>query len=402
MRTGLFRIKIPLVLILGIIFLSIPESSISAQGVSNQENVSLELNRVKKKIAEEQSQLKRLKTEETSLFEKIETVDQELEQAQAERKDLVSTLADLEKKQKVATRAVVKIEKAILDKRESLSGRIVAIYKLYRRSSALDYLWKSASPIELMKRARYLTRIAEHDYKLLETLSSLTDELAGEQKRLESLSTQRKKRITEIGVLEAKLEEKKFQQADLLTKLQGQKKRSEIALGKLKKSASRLEKILARVMGGGEPDDTAPVGPAPFSGRGLAHLKGKLPLPIKGKLMQRFGRQRHKDFEDVLFVKGLEFKGLLGARVKAVAPGKVVFGQVLPGYGNVVVLDHGKRFYTLYGRVASTLVQVGDRVEQGDVLAVLGQADHRSRNFYFELRIKGKARDPSSYFKETL
>ena len=102
----------------------------------------------------------------------------------------------------------------------------------------------------------------------------------------------------------------------------------------------------------------------------------------------------------MVFVKGLEFNARPGARVSAVAAGKVVLNQVLPGFGNVVIVDHGERYYTLYGRLASGLSRVGDVVKKGEVVGVVGEPDKRNRNFYFELRIKGKPVDPLGFFKD--
>jgi len=102
----------------------------------------------------------------------------------------------------------------------------------------------------------------------------------------------------------------------------------------------------------------------------------------------------------MVFIKGLEFRAKVGERVRAVAPGKVVFSQVMPGFGNVLILDHGMRFYTLYGRLALSHRGVGELINTRDVLAVTGQPDNLGRNFYFELRRHGKAIDPTGYFGE--
>ena len=95
----------------------------------------------------------------------------------------------------------------------------------------------------------------------------------------------------------------------------------------------------------------------------------------------------------------MEFKGQEGSKARAVAKGKVVLKRKLPGFGNVLILDHGKRYYTLYGKLKESLKSVGDQVEVGEELAILGHVDHKGSNFYFELRIGGKAINPIKYFK---
>jgi septal ring factor EnvC (AmiA/AmiB activator) len=166
------------------------------------------------------------------------------------------------------------------------------------------------------------------------------------------------------------------------------KEREEI-LTKLRASAGELEAILSRFTGGsGSSDSKAP------------QLRvASLPLPVSGEIVQKFGRQKHEQFSDMLFIKGIEFAVAIGDKVRTVREGQVVLSQVLPGYGHLVIIDHGGRCYSLYGRLASSLVGVGAKVKQHDVIGVVGQADERGRNFYFELRLKGKPVDPSPYFQ---
>jgi septal ring factor EnvC (AmiA/AmiB activator) len=103
----------------------------------------------------------------------------------------------------------------------------------------------------------------------------------------------------------------------------------------------------------------------------------------------------------MLFVKGMEFRVKTGSPVLAVSGGKVVLNQNLPGYGRVIILDHGQRNYSLYARLAESAVSAGTLVNPGEKIAVLGDLDSKGKNFYFELRIKGQAVNPGVYLKKT-
>ena len=133
---------------------------------------------------------------------------------------------------------------------------------------------------------------------------------------------------------------------------------------------------------------------------GLASLKGRMPYPVKGKLVQGYGKQKHKEFSDVLLVKGVEFQVAGSSAIKAVAPGEVLFSDSLPGYGTVVIVDHGQRYYTLYGKLQDVKVKVGQKVAAKAVIATAAPdpIDDAHGNFYFELRHKGVAIDPQPYF----
>lgn len=382
-----------------------------------EQDVARELAQVRGQIQREQERLETLRKRRSESEQAILSIQQDLSALQGSKDKLRETLLQLERRARNIERGISVSQDKIDAQRELLERRVVAIYKMQRRSGTLDYLLNSRSATELLKRAGYLTRISGYDNRRLRELSKLISEFRDEQEQLARVVKRREQHLNEIVELEGELERKTLREANLLETARREEAVRLETLKKLEGSAERLEKVLAKIMGGTEPTAPQPVEPAPveptepqpdvpvvdtkpFIGLGLASARGKLPLPIEGELVQAFGRQRHEEFSDILFVKGLEFRGEVGAKVRAVAPGKVVLSQVLPGYGNVMIVDHGKRYYTLYGRLAGALKAVGDVVSGGEVVAVIGEADKRGRNFYFELRIKGKPVNPLKFFAQ--
>ncbi|MDR4514478.1 peptidoglycan DD-metalloendopeptidase family protein [Nitrosomonas sp.] len=126
-------------------------------------------------------------------------------------------------------------------------------------------------------------------------------------------------------------------------------------------------------------------------------LKGKLSLPVRGKLVNRFGGQRsgrHVKW------KGLFIHSLAGSDVKAIATGRVVFADWLRGFGNLIIVDHSHDYMSLYGNNEVLLKQVGDMVRSGDTIATVGNSGgNLDSGLYFELRHKGKAFDPLTWIK---
>jgi len=127
----------------------------------------------------------------------------------------------------------------------------------------------------------------------------------------------------------------------------------------------------------------------------FAGSKGKLRLPVRGELAGRFGAPREG--------ASLTWKGLLilapeGEEVRAVADGRVVFAEWMRGFGNLLILDHGEGYLTIYGNNESVLRQVGDAVHAGDVVATVGATGGaQSSGLYFEMRYQGKPFDPLSW-----
>jgi septal ring factor EnvC (AmiA/AmiB activator) len=129
------------------------------------------------------------------------------------------------------------------------------------------------------------------------------------------------------------------------------------------------------------------------SGSGtFRQLKGKLRLPVIGELMNRFGGQRQ---DSGLSWKGLFISAKPGLDVKAVASGKVVYADWLRGFGNLLILDHGDGYMSLYGNNESLLKQTGDEAKAGDTIAATGNSGgNPDSGLYFELRFQGKPFDP--------
>ncbi|MES2181827.1 MAG: peptidoglycan DD-metalloendopeptidase family protein [Pseudomonadota bacterium] len=132
-----------------------------------------------------------------------------------------------------------------------------------------------------------------------------------------------------------------------------------------------------------------------FAGANFAALKGKLRLPVRGDVTNRFGANRE---DSGISWKGLFIRASEGAEVKSVANGRVVFADWLRGFGNLIIVDHGDGYMSLYGNNQAVLKQVGDTVRAGDVIAAVGNSGGNETNgLYYELRRQSRPFDPLSW-----
>ncbi len=128
------------------------------------------------------------------------------------------------------------------------------------------------------------------------------------------------------------------------------------------------------------------------SGSAFAKLRGKLALPVRGDIVGRFGKRRP---EGGTTWKGLFIRAPEGTEVKAIAAGEVVFADWLRGFGNLMVLDHGGDYLSVYGNNQSLLKELGQKVAPGEVVATVGSTGGNPESgLYFELRHQGQAFDP--------
>jgi septal ring factor EnvC (AmiA/AmiB activator) len=120
-------------------------------------------------------------------------------------------------------------------------------------------------------------------------------------------------------------------------------------------------------------------------------LRGRLRLPVRGELVAKFGASRGNGPS----WKGIFIRAQEGMEVKSVAGGRVVFAEWLRGFGNLVIVDHGSQYMTIYGNNQAILKHAGDTVKAGDVIASTGNSGGNEQSgLYFEMRHHGRAFDP--------
>lgn len=132
-----------------------------------------------------------------------------------------------------------------------------------------------------------------------------------------------------------------------------------------------------------------------LSGLNFSALKGKLRLPVRGDVINRFGANRA---DSGISWKGLFIKANEGAEVKSVASGRVVFADWLRGFGNLIIVDHGDGYMSLYGNNQAVLKQAGENVRSGESIAYVGNSGGNDTNgLYYELRRQSRPFDPLTW-----
>ena len=129
----------------------------------------------------------------------------------------------------------------------------------------------------------------------------------------------------------------------------------------------------------------------------FAALRGKLALPVRGELGSRFGSPR---IDGGVTWKGLFIAAKSGDDVRAVADGRVVYADWLRGFGNLLIVDHGDSYMTLYANAEALLKQVGDVIRGGEAVATVGNSGGNPESgLYFEMRHEGRPFDPLNWVK---
>jgi septal ring factor EnvC (AmiA/AmiB activator) len=129
-------------------------------------------------------------------------------------------------------------------------------------------------------------------------------------------------------------------------------------------------------------------------------MRGKLEWPVRGEVTSAFGKSKHPEFAAEVFRRGIEIEAPLGQEIKAVEKGRVAFADRFAGYGKMVILDHGERFFTIYAHLSEILKKTGDEIGRGEVLGLVGDSDSLAGvKLYFEMRKDGRSVDPMPWFR---
>ncbi|RFC38312.1 MAG: Septal ring factor EnvC, activator of murein hydrolases AmiA and AmiB [Candidatus Nitrotoga sp. LAW] len=223
--------------------------------------------------------------------------------------------------------------------------------------------------------------------------------------QLNEVVQQTQQKSEEITALQAEenaqqkiLEKDKLARQQVISQFAQQLKQQRHEIGRLQRDENRLSQLIAKLSKmltrqkdkGVFNNDKLPDNR--FDGKPFEQLKGKLTLPVMGEVVNKFGSARP---DSTVLWRGLMLRAANGQPVKSVAAGRVVFADWLRGFGNLLIIDHGKGYMSLYGNNETLYKQVGDILRGGDTVAAVGNSGgNEDSGVYFELRHRGEPIDP--------
>lgn len=370
---------------------------------SRLDEINVQVESQKARLAETKEKYLTLETELKGLRALIEKLrqqqkglEEELVRNQTSRSTVSQELQDAERR---------------MERTQRLSQERLKAFYVYRATRGVQgvlMLIVQDSP-HLMRNVVYLDHLQRYDKELLQSLAALQLERQKRQAELarliEEQNTLQKKLKTQAQTVQSKIS----RQEAVLKELKTEQAQIQAVINELRAQALRLETVVASLTGADVEKERAVEHPAtpragtsrePYPGSGLKAQRGALAVPALGRVLRPYGKQKLSEFDEIVLSKGLEFQLAAGAEIRAVADGRVIFLGRMPGYGTVLILDHGERCYSLYGRLGEVAVEAGEDVEKAKVIAQAGTLDEKGRNFYFEIRENGSPVDPHGYFSK--
>jgi septal ring factor EnvC (AmiA/AmiB activator) len=303
------------------------------------------------------------------------------------------TAADISAALAEAAAEVARLEQEIGDLSETIQvgrdyagQRLVALYKL-NIIGEMNLLASAASFHDLLKQKAAIRKIIDGDCRVIGELVCRKSDLSALMKTREEQKTRQISLRADHQAAIARLEEEKKKRGRILSELRNQRENRLTALKYLTDAAARLDHTISALSRGPRFEKKDAIS--------FAGFKGLLKIPVNGRIISGYGKYTEPQSGAVNFRKGIVIQSERGAPIRAVFSGRTVFASWLRGYGNVIIIDHGDSFHTVYAHAEDLFRSKGDDVEAGEVIATVGDSGALiGPALYFEIRHHGNSVDP--------
>jgi septal ring factor EnvC (AmiA/AmiB activator) len=397
-------------LVVGVLSLSIEKARSDEQALRvRMAEINLDVERTEAFLESLKAEFGKLKGEKT-------LIDSRLENLRAEEGALNRRITAIESERSALILRVEDAEANVLQRKDTMRRRIVSMYKQSSMTS-VPILLRVSAGTDRTSNLYFARHVRAHDRRRFKTLQealeelnqarlvldrSYSDEQAQREQLIANLSEAERERARLSRTVEVMRRKQNAAKASLVS-LQGKARLLDTLLGNLldrssslgdsgsKKGDKTLETSIEQRLGG-KRRERHRVFDDPQGG--LFESGAVLFKPAEGTVVRPFGRKRVRNFSDIVFSKGVEFEVQKGSDIKAVKSGRVAFVGEMPGYNKVVIVDHGHRTHSLYGKLSAFTVAVGDLVPGGGIVGNTSTSDQKPQRFYFEVRKNGKSVNP--------
>jgi septal ring factor EnvC (AmiA/AmiB activator) len=343
-----------------------------------------QIEKIEKDLSHEREQLLKFDEKEEKLLEELSPLEKEIEEKRKILKDLEEKVSSTKEDLRENQAKVNRLEQSLKELEDRLGKRLDAFYR-YAKRGYIRLLATADGLDTLRKRFKYLRGILAEDLALLQETADLKkqyrDQISSVEEKLLELDTLEKEESARVAEIKADIDKKVV----LLMNTHQEKEFLATGVKELELGSQMLKDTLIQIE---KRDEKQIEIPSDF-----ANARGKLPMPVDGRVLREGAPSQSG-------LKGITIEGRPGADVRAVYDGHIDFSGSLKGYGEIVVINHGSRYFTVSAQLAQRKKQEGEMVKAGDVIGSLGRAPSaRQARLYFEIRKGGGNLDPLRWLK---
>ena len=389
---------------------SISAALIVVASVAFAQNAKDELSGVKREIKAQKQLITKTRKVEAAISTELREILRTLEQKESDLGKLARDLRVVESSLAGTGRDIQRVTEEANRKRVEIERRLSSLYKA-GELGALRMFFSAESFPQLAENIRYMKSILENDKRIFDEYNQKIDQLKSLKSDLERDALKKERIMTGIEQKKREIEAEKSKKAAYLGKVRQDRKSYESSLKELQANAARLQAMLNRLEAlsrrklssrhekpGSKLKPLAELPPVPD--RGFASQKGRMNLPVRGEIIESYGKHKHPEFNSFTFSKGLSISASSGADIKVIYEGTVIFSDYFKGFGNMMVVDHGGGYFSLYAHASRLTKKVGAEVARHESIGAVGDVDSsKGTMLYFEIRHNGKPVDPAGWVR---
>jgi len=371
-------------------------------------DVKEELQGINREIREKKLLLKKNRKVETQVSSDLEKTEKSLRDKETSLAALEFDMKGVESSLEKTGKEIEKVRQEAQRKREQIRMRLASLYKAGEIGGVRVFFSSESFP-QTMENMRYMKAVLENDRALFTEYNARVERLKILKGSLEGDAARKERLRNDIEARKKEIEADRRDKAAYLAQLRQDKKGYLTSLKELEANARRLQTMVERLEARsrrvytGKKENKQLVSPTslpPAADKGFGAQRGRLAIPARGEIIGSFGRHKHPEFNSFTVSNGISIAAPLGADIHSVFDGQVIFADYFKGYGNMVIIDHGGGFFSLYAHASRILKRVGAAVGRNEVVATVGDGDSsRGPMLYFEIRYQGKPVDPAPWFR---
>jgi murein hydrolase activator len=350
---------------------------------------------IDREIEESQTKIKKFTQKEADIISTLNQIDLVLNKSGKQIASLGREITALGKKIADTTRASQDLGQKIKANEQYIAKRLVALYKL-NWLGKFQLLASAASLHELFQRKTAIERILTYDDKVMSQIMEDQRNLEIIRSRLQAHKDEKRRRAEQYQQEINQMAVERTKRSRFLAEVRTEMSAQQAIIESLKQAAHELDEKIQNLGTGlsaaalDEYNESKPFGA----------YKGLLKMPVKGKIISLFGKFKNTRYDVLNFRSGIEIQTERGEPIQAVYRGKILYADWFKGYGNMIILDHGDSYYTVYAHIEEIFKTAGDVVEAGEVMATVGDTGSMSGpKLYFEVRHHGKPLDPMQWLE---
>ena len=346
---------------------------------------------IARQIREENRKVKEFSQQEMQILDGLNEIDKALNSARLTARKLKRDATIISQEIEKTQARIADLNKSMKATRGYAGERLNALFRMHMMGR-LEMAGPPSSLFDFVITQNALKKVVESDFYLLNKQAGNMKELKGLELDLNN-QHKLKSGLQEQLTYEIKIRKKEARKKEeILKEIRRRKSLSMAAKNSLEVSSWALNQTISAI---------APPAGSLRVKTSFAKQKGRLQPPINGKIISSFGTKRKGDYNAFTFQSGIDIKAERGTPVKNVFSGEVMFAQWLKGYGNLMIINHGNNYYTLYAHVEELYKKKGERVDTGEIIGTAGDTGSiKGPCLHFEVRHHGKPVDPLKWLKK--